>query len=441
MLDIARVKPAHLAALAAVPLTLAIAAQDAHAQGAELDRCASSDADLAFAGNDFVELSGDTGWFPSGFVAQLRLTARVAGHTNVATGYTATACWDKDMQAGLAGKAGSGYLDVAYGAELALYGRIHTSVLGYDINWEGQIPIPWIPEDLLIAGAGAFDPRLDTGGVYVSDSTDPVTVLSTDVISQFISLGGISGGLYVSVQGDMTSTYRAKKVNFAGGSVDAVADLIDIAQPSGGFKSNLSLPVGIDGTVKYQPRLTFAAGLDVKIFGIRVVDWQLASVPMSLPPMERAVKLTGAPATVLLPELDGIGDGARMDFESASTQFLHIKNTGEGKLELAPIEVPAGVQIAAVTLEGKDESDLRVTVSEGALASGSATLKFATNDPDRPLVSIELGMHVGGTDPGTPPEIAPPDDGGCSAGSGHGAGVLLLVLALAFTTRRRGAAL
>jgi MYXO-CTERM domain-containing protein len=434
VLDNARVRPSTLLALP-VAAALAAAPQLAQAQGA-LERCAGADADLAFAGNDFVELSGDTGWFPSGFVAQLRLTARVAGHTNVTTGYRATACWEDKMQAGLAGNDGAGMLDVAYGAELALYGRIHTTVLGYDINWEGQIPIPWIPEDLLIAGAGTFTPRLDTGGVYVSDNTDPVTVLSTDVISQVISLGGISGGLYVSVQGDMTSTYRAKKVSFAGGTVDAVADLISIAQPTGGFHSTLSLPVSIDGSVKYQPRLTFAAGLDVKIFGIRVVDWQLASVPMTLPPMERAIKLTGAPATVLLPELDGIGDGARMDFESASTQFLHIKNTGEGKLQLAPVDVPPGVQIAAVTLEGKDEADLRVSVDDTALASGSKTLKFATNDPDRPEVSIELGMNVGGTDPGTPPEIAP-EEGGCSAGSDHSAGMLFLVLALAFTTRRR----
>lgn len=420
--------------LIVIPLVLAAGLSEATA--GELDRSSAAETDLAWAANDFVELSGDTGWFPSGFVAQLRLTARVAGHTTVAAGYRASATWQDDMQATLAGVDDSGYLDVAYGAELALYGRIHTSVLGYDINWEGKIPIPWIPEDLMIAGAGSFTPRLDTFGTYVSDTTDPVTVLSTDLISQFISLGGISGGLYVSVQGGMTTTYRAKKITLAGTAVDASTDLVSIEQPTGGFKSSLSLPVAVDASVKYQPKLTFAAGLDIKIWGIRVVDWQLYSIPMTLPAIERPFKLAGAPVSVLLPELEGIGDGARMDFESASTQFLHIKNTGEGPLQLSPIMVPPGITVAAVTVESKGDVDLRVTVADGALAGGSTTkLQIETNDPDRPLVSIDLGMAVGGTDPGTPPEIAP-QEGGCSTGRGHAPGALLLILALAFARRR-----
>jgi MYXO-CTERM domain-containing protein len=188
--------------------------------------------------------------------------------------------------------------------------------------------------------------------------------------------------------------------------------------------------------VKYAPTLTFAAGFDLKIFGVRVVDWQIGSVPVTLPGIERAVKLTGAAPVVPLPELDGIGDGARMDFESASTQFLHIKNTGDGPLQLIPLSAPAGIQVVPVTLQGKDELDLRITVSDGALAAGSTFLSFSTNDPDRPIVQIQLGMAVGGTDPGTPPEIAPPEASGCSAGGG-GQSLGLSLIGLAFVRRRR----
>ena len=422
--------------LAVLPVALALAIPSAHAE--DLVTSFSADTELAYNGNDLINWKGDTGWFPGGFVAQLRLTVEIAAHTNVAAGYRATAYWDDEMQGNLAPVEGSGYLDVAYGAELKLLGRIHTTVLGYEINWEGQIPIPWIPEDLLISGAGSFDPRLDTFGVYVEDSTDPITILSTDAIAQFISLGGISGGLYVSMQAGMRSTYRAKKVTFAGSVVDAVDDRVLFEQPTGGFHSNLSLPTQVEGTVKYAPTLTFAAGFDLKIFGIRVVDWTIGSVPVSLPALERAVKLTGAAPVVLLPELDGIGDGARMDFESATTQFLHIKNTGEGPLQLIPLSAPAGIQVVPVTLQGKDEVDLRITVSEGALAAGSTNLQFSTNDPDRPLVQIQLGMAVGGTDPGTPPEIAPSESTGCSAGgTGQGFGILLVGLALVRRRRRR----
>lgn len=418
-------------AISAVVLTAAPAYAD------ELNKCATADTSHMFDGNDAVDLSGDTGWFPSGYVAQLRLTAQVAGHTNVNVGYRANACWDKEMNATLAGVPGSGYIDVAYGAELALYGRIKTTVLGYNIDWEGPIDIPYIPEDLLLARAGYFNPRLDTFGVYVQDTTDPINVLSTDTLASVISLGGISGGLYISVQGGMTTTYRAKNVTLDGSQVDAETDQVGVDQPSGGFHSTASLPVTVEGTVHYQPQLVFAAGFNVKIFGVQVVNWQFGSIAMSLPAIDRSIKLTDDHAIEKLPELDGIGDGARMDFQSATTQFLHVRNTGEAPLQLFPQPGADGVQVAPITIAPKDEGDLSVIVSEGALANGSTTLQIATNDPDRPLVSVELGMDVGGTDPGMPPEINP-DNGGCSTGGGQGVGALAFVL-LAVTRRRRGA--
>jgi hypothetical protein len=421
-------------AIVAIPLALAIAVPTARA---DVNRCAQADTDLAWAGTDITELGGDTGWFPSGFVAQLRLQAHVLGHTAVSSGYRAKGCWDEQMEASLAGTPGSGYFDVAYGADLSLTARIHTSILGQSINWEGNIPIPYIPEDLLIAGTKTFDPRLaTTTAATVTDTTDAVNVISTDVISQFISLGGISGGLYVSVRGGMTTTYRAKSTMLSGSAVDAITDLVSMARPTSGFHSTLSVPVAVDGVVKYQPKLTFAAGFNVKIFGIQVVNWEIASVPMTLPSIERTLKLSGDPAVLLLPEMDGIGDGARMDFSAASTQSLRVKNLGQGPLEVVPASLPAGVTAAPLTLAAGAEGELRVTIADGALASGSAMLQIQTNDPDRPTASVELGIEVGGTDPGEPPVIGE-DDGGCSTGGGQGAGLLVLSLGFVLIRRRR----
>ena len=94
-----------LLAAAAIPAALAIAAPTAHAD--ETPNCAIGETEAAFAVNDLVDIAGDTGWFPSNFVAQLRLTAKVQSHTNVSTAYRATACWDGEMKAGLEGiKAG-----------------------------------------------------------------------------------------------------------------------------------------------------------------------------------------------------------------------------------------------------------------------------------------------------------------------------------------------
>ena len=342
---------------------------------------------------------GDTGWFPSGFVAQLRLQAHVLGHTAVSAGYDAQGCWQDSMKGSLAGTAGSGYFDVSYGADLTLSARIHTSVLGKSINWEGDIPLPWIPSDLLIADTTAFDPRLATTvAAQVSDSTQPVNVLSTDVIGNFISIPGISGGLYVSVKGSMTSSFRAKTTRVAGTVVDALEDLVSIARPSAGFHSMLEMPVTVDGVVHYAPKLTFAAGFNVKILGIQVVNWDIASISMSLPAIDRNLRLDGAPAQLLLPEMDGVGEGARMDFAAANTQSLHVKNTGQGTLEVLPANVPAGITVSPLTLAPGTAGDLTVTAAAGALAA-PANLSLQTNDPDRPRSTSSSACRTGARTP------------------------------------------
>jgi MYXO-CTERM domain-containing protein len=135
--------------------------------------------------------------------------------------------------------------------------------------------------------------------------------------------------------------------------------------------------------------------------------------------------------------MDGIGTGAQMDFASGATQSLHVKNVGQGPLHLAVAGQPPGITAAPLNLEPGAEGDFKVTITDGALASGSATLTLDTNDPDRKQVSIELGLANGGTDPGSPELPDASEPGGCSTGSGQGAGMLLLVLGLVALPRRR----
>lgn len=419
-------------AIVAIPLVLAAgpAAADPH-------RCATADTDLEYRGTDIPEFGGDTGWIPSGSPAQVRLAAHVEGHTAVSAGYEAKGCWQDGMKGSLSGRAGTGYLDVAYGADLSLKARIHTSIFGKSIDWEGNIPIPYIPSDLLIADTATFDPRLPTTvAATVSDTTQSVNVISTDVISSFISIPGISGGLHVSVRGSMTSTYRAKTTSFAGGTVDSLEDLVSIEKPGAGFHSTLDVPVSVDGIIHYAPKLTFAAGFDVTILGIKVVDWDIATVSMNLPALDRAVTLEGDPAVLSLPEMDGIGDGARMDFAAGATQSLHVKNIGQAPLELVPTNLPAGITAAAITLAPGAQGDLTVTAADGALAA-PIDLAIQTNDPDRPTVSVELGVQNGGTDEGKEDGDVATPDGGCSTGSGQGAGLILFALGFVAIRRRR----
>lgn len=410
--------------------TLAIPA----AAAAEVDRCATADADLAWTGTDLAEIAGDTGWFPSGSVAQLRLGGRVVGQTAVEAGVVARACWGENMQATLAGRPGTGFLYAAYGAEVTLKGRIHTRVLGNDIDWEGNIPLPYIPMDLLLEGQTTFDPAIDPAKIArVFDSTDPITLLSTDVIGNLISITGISGGLALTVAPTMATSFRVKKAKLADGTIDAPDDKVTLDGP---FGAGRDLALQAEGLVRYEPALRFGAALRVKILGISVVDWTIATISMPLPALERTIKLTGEPARLPLPVLDGIGDGARMDFASGTVQELRVKNLGERMLSLEPKAAAGGALVSRLDIPPGGEDVLRVFVADpAAFDGGPLAITLATNDPDRGDVQIQLGREVGGTAPGTPPQDG--TAGGCAAGGGSSGIAAGLVVLLVIRRRRR----
>lgn len=412
---------------------LAIAPATANA---DVDRCATADTDLAWTGIDLAEIAGDTGWFPSGYVAQLRLSGRVVGHTAVETGLRTQACWGETMQATLAGRPDSGWLDVAYGAEVSLKGRINTSVLGRKINWEGNIALPYIPMDLILEGQTTFDPAIDATKIArVSDATAPITLLSTDVLGDYISIAGLSGGLRISVTPTMATTFRTKKATLAGGTIDSVGDKVELeASGPRGFGGGFDVPIQTEGLIRYEPSLKFAAGLHVTIFGIRVVNWQLFSVAMPLPALERTIKLTGETARLALPVLEGLGEGARMDFATGTVQELPVRNLGEAPLSIEP-KTARGALISRVDLPPGASGMLTIFVADdAAFADGSFDVTLSTNDPDRGEIKIQLGKEVGGTDPGLPPDDGEP--GGCSAGGSTSLSFGLLLGLLAFRRRR-----
>jgi len=401
------------------------------------DRCASVDADLSTGGTDLIELAGDTGWFPSGYAAQLRLTGQIAAHTWVDLGLSPTACWDAGMVAHLPARPATGVLDVAYGAQLQLFGHVDTTVLGYHVFWEGQIPIPYIPEDLLIGGSTTFDPSLGAPPATVYDTTDPVPLIRTDVLGSIIAITGISGNLHVDVTGAMETSYRTTALVTPDGEITTPNGSIGLDRPAAGWGATADLAVSARGQVHYDPSLIFSVGVDLRIFGIRVVDYTLLSVPMGLPAFDRELTLTGDPTRIPLPELAALGDGARVDFADAEVQELEVANRGAGPLAIEVASAPPGISAAAVTIAPGATTVLRITASPGALAAGvTAPLVLATNDPDHPTLSIDVGIDVGGNDPGED-DHGGQVSAGCSAGGGGGGALALVVVGLALATRRR----
>jgi hypothetical protein len=406
---------------------------------AEVPRCSQARADLSYRAQDLPDAHGDTGWFPSGSPAQLRLTGQLVGETTVAMSLQPTACWSGAMTISAPGIARSGLLDSQYGADFTVQGQIHWSVLGYSIDWQGNIPLPsWVPNNLLIAGTTAFDPVAlpDSRSPVVSvtsNQTSPITLLSTDVLSSIIDIVGLSGGVRITAQGQMTTSYKTESIAIGGATLTSATGQAAVATPSGGFTSSLGATISAKGTVSYAPSIVLSARLYASAFGFSIVNWDLADVTIPLPAFDRGVQLDAQPLSIPLPRL--APPPTSLGFETGATQTLTLHDAGDMALSIEVMSAPAGVTAAPITIAPGQDGALQVTAADPSALDG-AELVLATNDPSQPTVSVKL--EASGSGPASDPVE---HHGGCSTGGGSGgaASFALVAVALAACARRRRA--
>lgn len=398
---------------------------------ADLPRCSQVQVPLSYHAQDLPDASGDTGWFPDGSPAQLRLTGQLEGQTDVALTLTPTACWEGGgMTIRAPGVAGSGLLDSEYGADFQLLGQIHTSVLGYHYDWEGNIPLPyWLPNDLLMAGTTQFDPGTPVASV-TSNETSPVVLLSTDILSDIIDIIGISGGLRLTAQGQMTTSYWTNAIHVGGGSIDDANGAVSVGQPDGGFAASLGEAITADGTVEYDPYVILGANFYVSILHVTVVNWTLASIELPLPSIDRDVTLTGSPLAIPLPRLDPLP--TTLGFATGATQQLKLHNAGQMALAVQVDSAPAGVTAAPITIAPGEDGTLEVTAASPD-ALGGESLVLATNDPSHPSLDVALDPAKSGETTTSPDG----EDSGCNAGGRAGWPLAALALGLVLVRRRR----
>jgi hypothetical protein len=422
-----RARYARVHAIRVVVVGLAGGVLHSSAAHADLPRCSQAHADLVYSAQDLPDAHGDTGWFPAGSPAQLRLTGQLTGQTTVAMSLTPTACWGDGMMITAPGIAGSGLLDSRYGAEFQVLGQIHTSILGYAIDWEGQVPLPyWLPSNFLMAGTTSFDPAalpdsLTPVVAVTSNDTSPVVLVSTDVLSEIIDLAGISGGLRLTAQGVMTTSYRTDSISIAGATLASASAQASIAEPRDGFARSLGAAISASGVVRYDPSIVLAAHFYVSILHITVVDWDLASVTVPLPGIDRSVQLTAPQLAIPLPRLDPIPTS--LGFASGASQALALHNAGDMALAVQLDSALPGVTATPITIPPGQDGVLQVTVDPTLL--DGRLLVLATNDPSHPSVSVTVDANQQGET--TMP--APGDhEAGCSAQRGDSTWLVLLAI-------------
>jgi uncharacterized protein (TIGR03382 family) len=416
-------------------------------------RCAlGSSSDLGFSTDDIPELSADTGFIPAGSPVQVRVTGRLVGNTSVAMGLQPTACWDEHgMTVGIAGVPQAGLLDSQYGAELHVFVRIHASVLGHTIDFTGEVPLGgFIPSDLLLADVASFDPTLlpgsPTTSVAASDTTSPITVLSTNVLGTIIPVGGLTGDLNITAQGELTTSYSTNRVAVGNAALSQATDVAAVVPPAEGYRGVLVETLGADGSVEYAPSIVLSLHANVKIFGIGVASFTIATVNLPLPNLHRDINLAGSATGFALPFLDTVPE--RLGFSSGGTQSLPLHDAGGAPLVVDVVSAPAGVTAAELAVEPGQTGRLVVTASDPTSLAGTS-LVLSTNDPDHLQLMVALDPSAGNPDDGGGDGNGGggggggDDDGnggvgsGCNAGSSSSSGAVALALALVLWRRRR----
>lgn len=453
----------------ALALSLCVAAPAAAQPDCPPDHvgCDAQDADWHHRNNTlFDDLALDTGFVPAGAPIQLRIQLFFGGGTEVDLGGSVVTSWPPPLSTAVHGRVGTGRLGVDYGFELRVTLRFDIEVAGARYRWEGDIPIPLVPEDLRVAGDTLFDPFLlpdrDDAPARVGDTTDRFSVASVDLAGGLIPLPGVSGGLAIDMQAALEASYRTERVVIVdapasilteGGSVVVGPDMGVV-----GFGGAKDLRVHPVGTLGHAASFTFWPTIFIDIVGTRT-RFDLAEIPLELPEAVEEITFEDESVHVPLPDVEvrptEIAFGELVLGEEIE-QTVAIANRGEAPLDVVARtpDAPFVVTEAPLSLRPGEMGWLTVRFRPDDVGPSATLLLLGTNDPDEPLVAVRLrgdGLappepDAGGADAGAP-DAAPSVDAGGAPGAGGGCGCALsapggggavaLALALVLVRRRR----
>ncbi len=406
----------------------------------------------------FDDLMFDSGWVPPSSPIQLRIVFFIGGNTEVEMGGTVVTSWPAPLTVAVPGRAGTGRLSMAYGIELAVMLRFDIEVGGIRYTWSGDIPIPGLPDDLLMAAEAGFDPFLLLPSmprpVTIEDETDPVPVLRYDALGSLISIPGVGGGIELTLQGDLRVGYQSDRVVVGDAMpiVEEGASTVAGPDPGGdGFGAAKDVVVHPEGTLFYDGVIRAAPTLYLTFAGSRR-EYPLTEIPIPVADVDSNVVFDERTVHVPLPDADvsprAIDFGTVVAGAEAEA-LLTVANDGEAPLEVSVRTPAAPFAVEPASLAVPPSSEARITVRYApVMAGGDAAMLFLeTNDPDESLLVVRLSGEATGAefpvgDAGPPPDAGPggvSDEGGCgcrAAGRRAAAPWALGIVALAAVSAR-----
>ena len=320
-----------------------------------------------------------------------------------------------------------------------------------------------------------FDPLLlppSERPVMVSDTTDPVRVLSYDALGGFIPVPGVGGGIALTLTGSLAASYQTERIVVVDALPILEEDAFTIVGPDPGivgFGRAKDLLVHPEGTLSYDGALIVAPVLYLSFAGTRR-DFPLVEIPIPLVNTDVDAIFDDANVHVPLPDVDvtpvALELGPTLVGDVAEDTVM-VSNRGEAD-SVVTVRTPAapfGARPSSFTLPPATNALLTVSYApslvdpDTAVGPAAALLVLETNDPDEPEVVLRLrgeglappmpdaGVMMD-TDAGAIGPPAPMDGGcGCRVAGTHGdqskppagasAALLACMLVLSRASRRR----
>lgn len=411
---------------------------------AECVGCHVGDADWLYRDALFDDVDLDTGWVPAGSPIQVRFGIAIGGSTEVGLGGTVVTSWPPALSVMVPGRPGTGYLRVNYGFEIIAQLRFDVEVAGVRYDWEGDIPIPIIPEDLRLAGETVFDPFALPGAesrpVWVTDSTDEVRVLWLDAIDWIIDIPGVGGGFRLTAQAELDTGYQTDRIEVADALPiigEGESTLIEPPLPEDpdgetGFGANWDVAVHPEGTLQYDGTLILVPEIYLQVVGT-IFEIELAEIPLRLVDTDSEIVFDDETINVPLPDVDV--QPARLDLGSSNVGQVNAQpvvflNNGDAPLviEAATASAVFAADPPALTIDPHRTARVSMRFSPDRGGDFSEMFAFTTNDPDEPSVVVLLegeGREVEIPDAGPPdadPDLELDADAEADAGATPGPG-------------------
>jgi hypothetical protein len=455
-------------ALVALVLALACSTSARRAHAQESGACPVASAGCVSTPVEFHWREGlldaamlDSGWVPSGSPLQVRVAVLVGGETEIDLAGTTHVWWPSPLSVAVPGTPASGRLVIDYGIEVVARVRFEVEVAGIEYDWEGDIPTGGVPTDLRLAAEHVFDsfllPPQMPRPVTVEDTTERASVVGAD-LGSLIDIPGASGGFSLDAEGSLRAAYRTERIEITDALEPILTELASVLSgPDPGrpdFGAAKDLAVAPFGVLDYDGAVVLHPTFYVEIAGRR---FDLPSTAIELPVVQLGREVVFDPAAVHVALPDARIEPRALDFGAielgaSASDVIRIRNEGEAPLTVTPREArpPFAVAPGPVTIAPRSARAIEISFAPLERGAASAMLFLETDDPDQPLVVIQLDGEGAGAallDGGSPDAGPAPGStgGGCScrAGStrrdGHplAAGSLAALLALVLVGRRR----